>query len=132
MCFRGKLAPKHLALRLSSGVNGKYDMSVAPQISSLRIARALGEAESLMDQTLISLANLQAELLEARKHPDVCIHTGQKAIIRLASANQSLVSGQNDLFRVHDVMSSVSREMGIAGEQTAHSDLEVKGEALAA
>ena len=87
------------------------------EISAVRIARTLRETEAKMDDALLSAAKLMQELIAARQHPDVEVHTGQKAVIRLVAAQQSIVAGTSNLFRVHDEMLEVNRVMGIMDEK---------------
>lgn len=76
------------------------------------IARQLSEAEGKADEALLALSNLMSTLIRARAIADVP-HTGQAALVRLVQAQRSIIDGSSDLFRVHDVMSSIGRELGV-------------------
>lgn len=74
-------------------------------------------------------------LVRARAAAGVVPHTGQAALIRLASAQRSIIEGSNDVFRVHDVMSTVGRELGVLDENGSTPSFalgEVGNEAVAA
>lgn len=90
---------------------------MTPDIAALRIARSLGAAEAHADDLLISLAKLQIDMLTARKETTVPVHAGQKAIMRLIAAQDAIVRGQNDVFRIHDTMADLARERGILDEK---------------
>jgi hypothetical protein len=92
-------------------------MPMTPQIAALRIARSIGQAEAQADDLLISLARLQIDLLTARREADVPVHTGQKAIMRLIAAQDCVVRGQNDVFRIHDSVADIARERGLMDER---------------
>lgn len=91
-------------------------MSLDRYAATARIARQLKDAERKTDEALIALTELTATLLRARLSTDVAPHTGQTAIMRLIKAQGSFVDGGNNIFRVHDVMSSIGREMGVLDE----------------
>jgi hypothetical protein len=92
-------------------------MTMPLQISANRIARELRDTEAKFDAALLASARLMQELIAARQHPDVDVHTGQKALIRLVRAQSALVNGSSDIFRVHDEMVGVNREIGILPEE---------------
>lgn len=100
-------------------------MTMTPSTAALRIARQLRDTESKLDDALLSSAKLMETMIQARQDADVEVHTGQKALIRLVRAQQFIVNGTSDMFRVHDEMVSVNREMGIMDEEglTAGSGL---------
>jgi hypothetical protein len=57
--------------------------------------------------------DLAATMLEARAIEGVPSNTGQIALIRLARAQQNFVDGTSNLFRLHDEMTKVGREVGV-------------------
>ncbi len=94
-------------------------MKMTSSIAAPRIARALKSAEAKTDEALLAAAALMQELVEARSTTDVVPHTGQEALLRLARAQLSLIEGSTNLFRVHDSMSQIGRELGILDEKDA-------------
>ncbi len=75
--------------------------------------------EAKTDAALLAAASLMQELVEARAATDVVPHTGQEALLRLARAQLSLIEGSTNIFRVHDSMSQIGRELGIFDEDDA-------------
>ncbi|MFM2273527.1 MAG: hypothetical protein RL702_2592 [Pseudomonadota bacterium] len=88
-------------------------MSLDRSAATARIARQLKHAEAQADDALIALSELMTTLLRARASTGVAPHSGQVAIMRIVEAQRSFVGGSNDLFRAHDVMSSIGRELGV-------------------
>jgi len=77
------------------------------------------EAEDRSDSLLEGTADLMKAMVKARRSADVPPHTGQTAIMRLVRAQQSIVAGANDLFRVHDELSTIGVELAIMDEGDA-------------
>lgn len=98
-------------------------MTLHVRTAAVRIRRDLRAAEAQADAALLANAKLLESMLLARALPEAEVHTGQKAIIRLARAIQEQVNASSDLFRVHDAMSEVGRETGIYDEPTPRSEL---------
>lgn len=92
-------------------------MALTLDSATARIARQLGEAEAAADQAILMAAELMATLVRTRADASVVPHTGQKALIRLAHAQQLFVDGSSDLFRVHDEMSKIGREQSLLDEE---------------
>lgn len=92
-------------------------MSLDRATATVRIARQLKDAEAKIDEALLASSELMATLIRARASAEVVPHTGQTALIRLADAQRSIIEGSNNIFRVHDVMSSIGREMGVLDEE---------------
>lgn len=110
-------------------------MSLDRSAATARIARQLKQAEAKTDEALLALSELMSTLVRARSATEVVPHTGQSALIRLAQAQRSIIDGGSDLFRVHDVMSSIGLELGVLDEpnSTPPSGLaEAGGERVAA
>lgn len=80
------------------------------------IRAKLRKAEDHSDALLEQTADLMLAMVRARRAADVAPHTGQSALIRLVRAQQSIIAGANDLFRVHDDLSSLGVEMMIMDE----------------
>ena len=91
-------------------------MSMPISAATARIARQLRDAESKTDAALLAATELMATLIQARSNPAVSVHTGQRALHRLARAQQSIIEGSSDIFRVHDEMSTIGREMSLLDE----------------
>lgn len=91
-------------------------MSLDRHAATARIARQLKTAEKQTDDALLALSELMSTLLRARASSNVVPHTGQAALIRLIEAQRSFINGSTDLFRVHDVMSGIGRELGVLDE----------------
>lgn len=84
--------------------------------AALRLRRELTAAEIAADELLLRLAAIQSTIVSARRDTDVPISTGQDAIIRLQRAIGHAVTAQTDLFRVHDSLANVGREVMIGDE----------------
>ncbi len=93
-------------------------MTLTPSVAFARISRQLHETEKKTDAALLATAELMSSLVQARAVADVTPHTGQQALIRLVRAQQSIIEGSNDIFRVHDVMAGIGKEMGLFDEST--------------
>ena len=110
-------------------------MSLDSSLATARIARQLKQAECKTDEALLALSELMSTLVRARSSTDVVPHTGQGALIRLAQAQRSIIDGGSDLFRVHDAMSSIGRELGVLDEPNSTPKfglVEAGGEQVAA
>ncbi len=92
-------------------------MNLPASAATARIARQLNIAEKKTDEALLAASELLSSMLRARSNPDVVVHTGQKALIRLVRAQQSILNGSSDIFRVHDEMSSIGRELCLLDEE---------------
>lgn len=93
-------------------------MSLTPSSAFARISRQLRDAELKTDAALLAAADLMSSLVRARGVADVAPHKGQLALIRLARAQQSIIEGSTDIFRVHDAMAGIGKEMGLFDEST--------------
>lgn len=116
---------EHIQLVAETNEPTSIKTNATLEVSALRIARELRDTEAKLDDALFASAKLMQTMITARRNPDVEVHTGQAALIRLSRAQQSIVAGTSDMFRVHDEMLRVNREMGIMDEDdvTAHSGL---------
>ena len=91
-------------------------MTLPISAATARIANQLGEVERKADDMLISLNELMVTMLRARANREVAVHTGQRALVRLMAAQQSILEGSNNIFRCHDEVATVAREMAILDE----------------
>ena len=107
-------------------------MSMNETVAQLRIASDLHEAENAVDTALLQQSKLMSTLLAARIDTGVAPALGQEALLRLARAQQSMLTVSNDLARVHGALLKVqadvlgyegcpdeARPMGVISEQAA-------------
>ena len=92
--------------------------TVSPHMrqDTLAIRDQLRATEALSDELLFNSFELGKRMLTARRNPQVAPHIGQAALMRLVRAQQSMVEGANDLFRVHDEMNKVGIAVGVMDE----------------
>jgi hypothetical protein len=99
-------------------------MSLTIETTAIRIRRELREAEAKADAALKANAQLMQSMLSGRQLEEVEVNIGQRALIRLVRAMQSQVNASSDLFRVHDEMVRVGKELAaIPDEGTPPSGL---------
>ncbi|MFN9496852.1 MAG: hypothetical protein ACK57E_00015, partial [Erythrobacteraceae bacterium] len=53
------------------------------------LKKLIREAEALADESIIAMARLKQAMLAARQNPEIEIHTGQRALMRLTEAEGS-------------------------------------------
>ncbi len=92
-------------------------MTMPLPAATARIARQLHDAEKTADAALLASSELMTSLILARSNPAVIVHTGQQALMRLVRAQQSIIDGTNDLFRVHAEVSSIGKELNLLDEE---------------
>jgi hypothetical protein len=73
------------------------------------LKKLIREAEALADEAIIAMARLKQAMLAARQNPEIEVHTGQRALLRLTEAESQAVSMSTNLLRVHDELSKVAR-----------------------
>ena len=73
------------------------------------LKKLIREAEALADEAIIAMARLKQAMLSARQNPDIEVHTGQRALLRLTEAETQAMSMSTNLLRVHDELSKVAR-----------------------
>jgi hypothetical protein len=73
------------------------------------LKKLVREAEALADESIIAMARLKQAMLAARQNPEVEVHTGQRALVRLTEAESHALSMSTHLLRVHDELSKVAR-----------------------
>ncbi len=78
------------------------------------IRKLIREAEALADESMIAFARLKQAMLSARQNPQVEVHTGQRALMRLNQAEDQAMAMSTSLFRVHDELSKVAGETMVA------------------
>jgi hypothetical protein len=73
------------------------------------LKKLIREAEALADEAIIAMARLKQAMLTARQNPDIEVHTGQRALVRLTEAESEALAMSTNLLRVHDELSKVAR-----------------------
>jgi hypothetical protein len=73
------------------------------------LKKLIREAEALADEAIIAMARLKQAMLSARQNPDIEVHTGQRALMRLTEAESHALAMSTNLLRVHDELSKVAR-----------------------
>lgn len=73
------------------------------------LKKLIREAEALADEAIIAMARLKQAMLSARQNPDVEVHTGQRALLRLTEAESQALAMSTNLLRVHDELSKVAQ-----------------------
>ncbi len=83
----------------------------APVLSdAYQIKKLIREAEAISDEAMIACSKLKQAMIMARQNPEIPVHAGQKAIIRLSQAEDQAMRMSSSLLRVHDELSKVARE----------------------
>ena len=72
------------------------------------LKKLIREAEALADESIIAMARLKQAMLAARQNPEIEVHTGQRALMRLTEAESLALSMSTNLLRVHDELSKVA------------------------
>ena len=85
-----------------------------------QLKKLVREAEAIADESIIAMARLKQAMLAARQNPEVEVHTGQRALMRLTEAESQAMAMSTNLLRVHDELSKVARVHagGDAGHET--------------
>lgn len=91
-------------------------MHIPVPAATARIRAQLSNAERKADDALIATSELMVTMLKARANPEVPVHTGQLALIRLMNAQKALLNGSSEIFRCHDAVGTVARELLILDE----------------
>jgi len=73
------------------------------------LKKLIREAEALADESIIAMARLKQAMLSARQNPEVEVHTGQRALLRLTEAESQALAMSTNLLRVHDELSKVAQ-----------------------
>lgn len=85
-------------------------MSDRIRTDALNLKKLMREAEALADESMIAFTRLKQAMLQARQNPNVEVHAGQRALMRLNQAEQQAMSMSTSLLRVHDELSKIARE----------------------
>ena len=81
-------------------------------IDAQTIRKLIREAEAVSDEAMIAMARLKQAMLVARQNPEVPVHTGQRAIMRLVQAESEAVAMSSNLFRVHGELWEIAQTVG--------------------
>jgi hypothetical protein len=73
------------------------------------LRKLVREAEAVADEAMIAFARLKQAMLAARQNPEVEVHTGQRALMRLVQAESQALAMSTNLMRVHDELSKVGQ-----------------------
>ncbi len=74
------------------------------------LRKLIREAEAVADESMIAFAKLKQAVLFARQNPDIEVHEGQRALMRLNQAEEQALAMSTSLLRVHDELSKIGRE----------------------
>jgi len=94
-----------------------------------QLKKLVREAEAIADESIIAMARLKQAMLTARQNPEIEVHTGQRALMRLTEAEGQALAMSTNLLRVHDELSKVAHVH--AGGDTGH-ETKIPPEAVAA
>lgn len=83
-----------------------------------QLKKLVREAEAIADESIIAMARLKQAMLAARQNPEIEVHTGQRALMRLTEAESQGLAMSTNLLRVHDELSKVAHVH--AGGDTGH------------
>lgn len=79
--------------------------------TAARLRRELAQVEKTSDDLLLQLNAVQSSILMGRQDTDVSVHTGQEALLRIQRAMAQAISAQTELFRAHEAIAKVGREV---------------------
>lgn len=91
-------------------------MSTQIRSDALAIRKLIREAEAVSDEAMVACARLKQAMISARQNPDIEVHYGQKALLRLTQAESQALALSTNLLRVHDELSKIGREF-MGGDQ---------------
>jgi hypothetical protein len=94
-----------------------------------QLKKLIREAEAIADESIIAMARLKQAMLSARQNPEIEVHTGQRALIRLTEAESQAMSMSTNLLRVHDELSKTARIY--AGGDSGTLETKIPPEAVA-
>ena len=74
-----------------------------------QLKKLIREAEAIADESIIAMARLKQAMLAARQNPEVEVHTGQRALMRLTEAESQAMAMSTNLLRVHAELTKVAQ-----------------------
>lgn len=97
--------------------------------AAARLRREVAEAEAALDHAYARVAAVTQTIVAARGDCDVPAHAGQSALVRLQGVLGKLTGAQHDMFRSHDTLTRIGREVMGPDEPYKPSYLEPIGRA---
>ena len=94
---------------MSAGVAEYHPMNDRILADAHQLKKLIREAEAIADESIIAMARLKQAMLAARQNPEVEVHTGQRALMRLTEAESQAMAMSTNLLRVHDELSKAAR-----------------------
>jgi uncharacterized membrane protein YccC len=85
-------------------------MSDRIRTDAQNLKKLIREAEALADESMIAFARLKQAMLTARQNPEVEVHLGQRALLRLNQVETQAMAMSSSLLRVHDELSKIAIE----------------------
>lgn len=67
-------------------------MNQAILADARQLRKLVREAEAVADEAMIAFARLKQAMLAARQNPEVEVHTGQRALMRLVQAESQALA----------------------------------------
>lgn len=80
---------------------------------AIEIRNEIRKTEAAFDEALLQSSRLLQRMIKGRQNPGIRVDAGQNAIARLLKAQQQIVDGTSDVFRVHSELSQVARDIGM-------------------
>ncbi len=87
-------------------------MVMTLEAATTRLSREIPQAETSLDDALISISRLMTSMLIARKETGAAPATGHSALIRLMKAQEAVITASGEMARVHGQMLAVGQEVG--------------------
>lgn len=81
------------------------------EVARLRIAKDVHAAETALNEAMLAQSSLFAQLLAARKETGANPFLGHEQLLRLAKAQQALLSSSGDLCRLHGGLLKIQEEV---------------------
>lgn len=94
---------------MSTGLPGNTTMTDRILTDAHNLKKLIREAKALADESIIAMARLKQAMLAARQNPEIEVHTGQRALMRLTEAESQALSMSTNLRRVHDELSKLAQ-----------------------
>lgn len=83
-------------------------MDMKIELAAARIKRQVPATEACLDEALIQVSSLIAQLVTARKETGVPASTGQATIARLTKAQAALMTASSDVLRAHKDLARIA------------------------
>lgn len=86
-------------------------MALTLPAAAARLRREFANTEATIDRLLLELGAIQHTIITARAEAGVPIHAAQETLLRLQRVAAQTLSAQSDMFRAHDSIAKVGREL---------------------